>query len=76
MMQPSEPGDIVCSYPNCEASRPRLDTDDYARAAGWHLWSGKTVTGVDKTVILCPIHAGNTKQDRTKLTFEGEQQLW
>lgn len=28
-------------------------TEDYARAKGWHIWRGQTMTGRDQEVTLC-----------------------
>lgn len=53
--------DITCDLSECPAMRMGLSTDheteQAARAAGWHIWSGKTVAGIYKTVRICPEHA-------------------
>lgn len=75
-MSTVEPTDIVCSVPACLTRRPRLTTDDYARAAGWHIYrqvdSSNTVV---LEVALCPDHAGNQPRPRP-LSFDGEQTLF
>lgn len=53
--------DLTCSAPNCEKTRPghrdATIAQMYARASGWHAWTGKTLGGESTTVILCPAHA-------------------
>lgn len=61
--------DYRCSAPGCTTTRPRLHTDDYARAAGWHIWRG----GVE--MAICPEHAGNAKRVKPQ-PLDGEQTLW
>lgn len=61
-----EPTDIVCSVSGCPARTPRRETDDYARAKGWHIWGVKA---------LCPNHAGNRPREKP-VQLEGEVPLW
>lgn len=71
--------ELSCTFPGCPASRLRLDSttasEDYARAAGWHIWSGPTVSGQLREVALCPDHAGNTKMIK-KERPEWDEPLW
>lgn len=74
----NKPGDtpIKCSAPGCPNTRPRLSTDDYARAAGWHIWRTLNPdTSIASEVALCPDHAGNRPREKAQ-PLEGEQTLW
>lgn len=56
---------------------PRMPTDDYARAKGWHIWRQVNRAGqviFDKA--LCPDHAGNAKRQTGPVHMDGEQTLW
>lgn len=71
--------DYRCCAPGCKTTRPRLDTDDYARAAGWHIW--RTVSDCpnvkvkERETAICPEHAGNAKRP-APVALDGEQPLW
>lgn len=68
--------DYRCCAPGCKTTRPRLDTDDYARAAGWHIW--RQVNWADQVIVdtaICPEHAGNAKRP-APVALDGEQTLW
>jgi hypothetical protein len=68
--------DYQCCAPGCKTTRPRLDTDDYARAAGWHIWRTHNASGeVCVERAICPEHAGNAKR-LAPVALEGEQPLW
>lgn len=71
--------ELCCTYPGCLASRLKLDdtndTETYARAAGWHIWSGLTVSGQLQEVALCPGHAGNHKIEKAARP-EWDEPLW
>lgn len=64
--QPTGP-EIRCTFKDCETKRLDLDSTSnnitYARAAGWHIWSGYTTAGRWADVVLCPTHAGNHKRE-------------
>lgn len=45
------PGMIVCDL--CPAHRPPESTDSDARAIGWRVWRGHTLTGVWTDVVIC-----------------------
>jgi hypothetical protein len=62
--------DIVCSAPQCPVRTPRRESDDYARAKGWHVYRTQ-----DAEHALCPGHAGNAKRE-PPVKVEGEQTLW
>lgn len=51
------------------------ETVDRARAAGWHIWTGKTVGGVEQTVVLCPDHSRGRRPEKNQ-PIEGEQTLF
>lgn len=76
----NKPGDtpIKCSAPGCPNTRPRLSTDDYARAAGWHIYRWHELWAqemVELEKALCPDHAGNRPREKAQ-PLEGEQTLW
>lgn len=61
MLKVIETPDLACCAPECTNRRPG-HTDVtiaqmYARAAGWHAWTGDTLGGQRATVALCPTHA-------------------
>lgn len=51
-----------------------VTTEQAARAAGWHIWAGKTVGGGDGEAVLCPVHARGTRMKPPAM--EGEVPLW
>lgn len=53
-----------------------MGTDDYARAAGWHIWKGTVMGGGLRDIALCPDHSGNQKRQAPPVHLEGEQPLW
>lgn len=68
--------DYQCCAPGCKTTRPRLGTDDYARAAGWHIW--RQVNRADQVIVdtaICPEHAGNQKRP-APVALDGEVPLW
>ena len=46
------PGVLVCDL--CPTSRPAESTDSDARALGWRVWRGHSLTGAWIDVVLCP----------------------
>lgn len=75
-MKHPEAKPIECSAHLCQATRPRLHTDDYARAAGWHIWRSINKNGdVCTETALCPEHAGNKPRTKPE-PLAGEQTLW
>lgn len=75
---------LLCdNYAKCNGAILVDVTDDRARAAGWHLWSGKTMGGREATVKLCPSCVGQNRRpdahlpklmpgDQTMIQFEVE----
>lgn len=50
---------LICdNFAHCNSSVLLEITEDRARAAGWHLWSGETMGGKWAEVRLCPKCAG------------------
>lgn len=45
------PGMIVCDL--CASRRPDDSTDSDARALGWRVWRGESMTGAWIDVVLC-----------------------
>jgi hypothetical protein len=77
----STPGqtDIECSIARCGQTTPRRESDDYARAKGWHIHTWRDGWGPDapmKQVALCPGHAGNTKREPKPVNLEGQDPLF
>jgi hypothetical protein len=66
-MRTPEQTDIECSIARCGQTTPRRESDDYARAKGWHIW---------QDTALCPGHAGNTKREPTPVNLEGQDPLF
>lgn len=50
-------------------------TEVYARAKGWHIWTGTTQGGQAQTVVLCPqcADAGRRKLPPVPGAVQGEQ---
>lgn len=46
------PGMIVCDL--CPAARSSETTDSDARALGWRVWRGPSLTGAWIDAVLCP----------------------
>lgn len=46
------PGLLVCDL--CPEQRPSESSDSDARALGWRVWRGYTLTGQWSEVVLCP----------------------
>lgn len=53
------PGLIVCDL--CHDDRPYPCTDSDARALGWRVWRGTSMTGAWVEVVLCPSCAAGAK---------------
>lgn len=74
----SDPTDLACTAPGCGQLKLSLGswetTELSARAAGWHVWSGRTVGGSQQTVVLCPDHARGRRVKADPIV--GEATLW
>lgn len=66
-MRKPEATDTGCSIARCTETTPERESDDYARAKGWHIWGG---------VALCPTHAGNMKRQAPPVNLEGQDPLF
>lgn len=53
------------------------DTENVARARGWHLWKGQTMGGRDQEVTLCPVcvEAGRRFLGPRAQPLEGQEEL-
>lgn len=71
--------DLVCGLDDCGARLLALSTEaetvNRARAGGWHVWTGETVGGACKTVVLCPTHSRGHRAGPAQ-PIEGEQTLF
>lgn len=56
---------------------PRVVVVDAARARGWHIFQGESLTGKDLDSALCPRCVGSNRAARSKPdTFEEEVPLF
>lgn len=63
------------NYDLCQASTER--TRAQARAKGWHIFEGTTMSGEDVTWILCPACVGKRGQvSRAPVVLEGQEELF
>lgn len=80
-MRKAEAEDIRCSIDACIETTPRRESDNYARAKGWHIYRHYTPAHVVEgprvvETALCPRHAGNEKRQTGPVVIEGEQTLF
>ena len=52
-----------CQTKGCKKYVPAGRSDSDARALGWMVWEGTTLSGSPSAVRFCPTHAGRTEQD-------------
>ena len=53
---------VQCQAPKCRNSMGGGNADSNARALGWMVWEGRTLTGKESRVSFCPVHAGRTEE--------------
>lgn len=76
-------GNLSCTTVDCPNvfeghGRDKAVVADAARAKGWHLYWGKTMSGRSQTVHLCPkcIGTNRSKLPKPPPSLEGDLPLW
>lgn len=67
------------NFKQCEYAIPfqdtRHNTEERARARGWHVFHGTTFGGLELNVILCPRCVGKHRRPERDDTVDGGEQL-
>lgn len=67
------------NYATCNSTVAGLDTDPQtyarARARGWHIWHGETLTGAYSEVYLCDVCMRN-RRITPEPVLEGQESLF